>query len=236
MLAASRAALRRLGDHDTVLDVGGWADPLPRADWVIDLMPYASRGMYARRGWTEPSQEPERFSAKTWVERDICDREPWPFADDRFDFVVCAQTLEDLRDPIWVCSEMARVGRAGYVEVPSRLEEQSYGIQGPFVGWPHHRWLTEQRDGTLEFVSKPGGLENRPHAHFPAGFWETLTPEERVLTLWWEGTFTATERIFSDGDEWEDHIEDFVRREMAARGLSRPRQRRLGRLRRATGT
>jgi Methyltransferase domain len=235
MLAASRAALlTRLGESDSLLDVGGWAQPLARADWVIDVMPHASRGMYVRQGWAEPDPEPERFSAETWVELDICQREPWPFADGRFDFVTCSQTLEDIRDPIWVCGEMARVARAGYVEVPSRLEEQSYGIQGPFVGWPHHRWLIESRGSHLEFVSKPSGLENRPATHFPAGFWESLSPEERVVTLWWEGTFTAAERIFSEGAEWEEHLEGFVAREMAERGVTRPRRRRLGRLRRST--
>ncbi len=59
--------------------------------------------------------------------RDICDHEPYPFGDQEFDFVICSQTLEDVRDPIWVCSEINRIGKAGYIEVPSRLEEQSWG-------------------------------------------------------------------------------------------------------------
>jgi hypothetical protein len=236
MLAASRDELvSRLTDADTVLDVGGWAHPLARADWVIDVMPYASRGKYAREGWAEKDPEAERFTAATWVERDICDRDHWPFADGEFDFVICSQTLEDIRDPIWVCAEMARVARAGYVEVPSRLEEQSYGFQGPFVGWPHHRWLVEPRGGGLEFVSKPSGLESQPDTHFPEGFWDRLSPAERVVTLWWEGRFSAAERIFSDGAEWHEHLAAFVRREMAARGID-PRRRRLARLRRAIGT
>ena len=50
----------------------------------------------------------ERFAPERWVTRDICGREPWPFADGQFDFAVCAQTLEDVRDPVWACSEPAR--------------------------------------------------------------------------------------------------------------------------------
>ena len=57
--------------------------------------------------------------------------------------MICSHTLEDVRDPIWVCSEIQRVAKAGYIEVPSRLEEQSYGFQGPWVGWGHHHWLIE---------------------------------------------------------------------------------------------
>jgi len=32
--------LERLSGNDLVLDVGGWARPFARADWVIDLLPY----------------------------------------------------------------------------------------------------------------------------------------------------------------------------------------------------
>src|SRR5687768_15234743 len=100
----------RLGPDDLVLDVGAWWHPFTRADWVIDVMPYETRGPGGTQG-----PPPERFSAETWVRRDICDREPWPFADRQFDFAVCAHTLEDVRDPVWVCGELMRVARAGYI-------------------------------------------------------------------------------------------------------------------------
>ena len=45
--------------------------------------------------------------------------------DDQFDLAICVTTLEDIRDPIWACHELNRVARAGYVEVPSRLEDAS---------------------------------------------------------------------------------------------------------------
>src|SRR5882672_6252258 len=143
MLAASREEiLSRLTDSDLVLDVGGWGKPFARADWVIDLMPHETRGIYGET----PDRDAERFSAATWVERDICDREPWPFTDRQFEFAICSQTLEDVRDPVWVCSELNRVAKAGYIEVPSRLEEQSWGCAGEFVGWDHHRWLIDVAD------------------------------------------------------------------------------------------
>src|SRR5918994_587245 len=85
----------------------------------------------------------ERFSTQTWVQRDVCDRKPWPWPEDHFDFANCSHTLEDLRDPVWVCSELSRVAKAGYVEVPSRLEEQAWGVIGDHVGWSHHRWLVD---------------------------------------------------------------------------------------------
>ena len=43
MLPEALDRLLDLPDSAKVLDVGGWAAPLNRADWVIDQMPYESR-------------------------------------------------------------------------------------------------------------------------------------------------------------------------------------------------
>jgi len=186
-------------------------------------MPYDTRGLYERKGWVESRRIDERFTAETWIERDICDRERFPFSDKQIDFVVCSQTLEDLRDPIWVCSEMNRIAKAGYIEVPSRLEEQSWGVNGPFVGWSHHRWLIDVSDGRLEFVLKLHSIHARPEQHFPPGFWARLTAPERVQTLWWQGGFSYRERVLLDKDESDRYLSAFVSRELAARPIARPR-------------
>lgn len=225
MLDESRERiLRELPDDALVLDVGGWAKPFPRADWVIDLLPYASRGLYGSEGDGE-----ERFSEDTWVVRDICDPEPFPFADDQFDFVVCSHTLEDVRDPARVCAEIARVGRAGYIETPSRLEEQSYGLQGPWVGWSHHRWLVDVSGDRIEFVFKPHLIHGRAGGHFPEGFARSLSPRERVETLWWRDGFDFGERIFTEPDELDEYLAGFVSRELDRRGAHRRRLRLRGR-------
>jgi hypothetical protein len=214
MLAASKARiLSSLAPDDLVLDVGGWAQPFPRADWVIDLMPYETRGLYGAR----PDPSEERYSAATWIARDICAREHWPFSDDKFDFVICSQTLEDVRDPIWVCSELIRVGRAGYIEVPSRLQEQTAGIQGPWVGWGHHHWLIDAGPDGLDFVFKHHIVHGKKEQSFPPGFCDDLAEEEKVETLWWSGTFGFRERIFMEPDELDSYLSDFVASERAAR-------------------
>jgi hypothetical protein len=208
-------------DHALVLDVGGWGKPLARADWVIDLMPYETRGLYGRDG-----DGPERFSAETWVRIDICGREPWPFRDGQFDFAVCSHTLEDVRDPVRVCDELRRVARAGYIEVPSRLEEQS-PIDGRLgVGWTHHRWLTEIDDHAspprIEFVFKHGVVYTAADARFPADFHAALPDAERVETLWWDESFEGAERIMRSPEELDAYLSEFVERELRRRGLRRP--------------
>lgn len=231
-----RRIVDALDDGDRVLDVGGWARPLARADWVIDMMPYETRGIYG-----EPDPNAERFTANTWVERDICEREPWPFADKSFDFAVCSHTLEDIRDPVWVCSELNRVAKAGYIEVPSRLEEQGFGVHGPWVGWSHHRWLVDISDGSVEFVFKPHLLSGRAEFHIPADLAATLTETERVQCLFWDGGFSYRERIFVEAEHLDSYLIEFAtaaRRTLVPR-VTRPslaarvrrRLRTLGRLR-----
>src|SRR3712207_1225522 len=180
-----------VADDALVLDVGGWAKPLARADWVLDLQPHATRGDYGYLG--DPASE--RFTTETWVQRDICDREPWPFADGRFDFAVCSHTLEDVRDPVWVCEELVRVAKAGYVEVPSRLEEQTWGVTGPWAGWAPHRWLCDVDPCAprIEFVFKSPAV-HLPSRCLPEAFRRGLPPERRVQWFWWEGSFAFAER------------------------------------------
>lgn len=211
VLADSLRRIEALPADARVLDVGGWACPLARADAVLDLMPYATRGLY---GWNGDRGR-ERFTEGTWLEHDICGREPFPFPDDAFDVVVCSHTLEDVRDPVWVASELARVGRAGYVEVPSRLQEQSWGVNGPYVGWSHHHWLVDvdQAAQHVDFVFKLHALHHPGPTGlaFSSRFGNALSAAERVSTLWWEGAFTARERVFYELDETVEYLRGFVR-------------------------
>ena len=221
--ASAQRILDTLPDDALVLDVGGGVKPFNRADWIMDALAYEERSSQGSIG-----PEPERFSAETWARRDFCDREPWPFADRQFDFAICSHTLEDVRDPIWMCSELNRVAKAGYIEVPSRLEEQTFGFQGPWTGWSHHRWLidVDQEHRQITFVHKSGVVE-RGDSHFPAEFWKTLSTDERVSTLWWEDDFGYEERLFWDFVEFDEWLrKPLLAREPAGSAAGRPSGRR----------
>src|SRR5438128_1904350 len=74
--------LQRLAPNDLVLDVGAWASPFNRAQWVLDSEPYETRGFYRTFGGpASQGGNREWFTRDTWVRRDICDRDPWPFAE-----------------------------------------------------------------------------------------------------------------------------------------------------------
>lgn len=190
------AVLNRISSDDRVLDVGGWARCFNRADWVIDKLPYATRGRrYGETlGLHAQGGEVERFDASRWVERDLCGRAPWPFADGFFDFCTCSHTLEDIRDPIWVCSEMSRVARAGYVEVPSMRFELTRGREaGVPVGLSHHLWVVERRGEELWFHPKTHAIHGDRRLSLPAEYGAKLTAEEEVTWHFWEGEIQARE-------------------------------------------
>lgn len=206
--------LSRLAPSDVVLDVGGWACPFNRANWVLDAEPYETRGYYRTIGLpASQGGAREYFSRETWIQRDLCAREPWPFEDGAVDFAICSHTLEDLRDPLWVCSELRRVARAGYIEVPSRAAEQSRGWEGPRIaGLSHHRWLIDIAGSHLAFLMKYHLLHADWRYSFPPSFLRGLPEERRVQWLFWEGSFTAAERTIHGSDAQAAELAAFVQR------------------------
>ena len=148
ILRSNLPLLRKSAANARVLDIGGWYQPFNLATHVIDLCPYVTRRCHEA---VDP-EDVERFAADTWVVADVC-APPWPYPDKFFDFVLCSHLLEDVRDPIAVCREINRVGKAGYIETPSRLREifskdrlfSLLLLRGsmPEVGFYHHRWFVE---------------------------------------------------------------------------------------------
>src|SRR5690242_14899243 len=129
----AQRVLDSLRPSDVVVDLGGWAQPFTRANYVVDLMPYETRGIFGRVG-----PDPEHFTRDTWLKVDVC-TDPLPFADKSIDYLVCSHTLEDLRDPIRVCKEINRVAKRGYIEVPSRRMETIRNLEHRgYPGYYHH--------------------------------------------------------------------------------------------------
>ena len=191
-----------------MLDIGGWGRPFTRADWVLDLMPYETRGDYGRDG-----PEEERFSPETWIQRDICDREPLAVRGQPVRLRgLLAHARGRPRPGLGLRRDRPGRASAGYIEVPSRLEEQSYGFQGPWVGWGHHRWLVDVDDGRIEFVFKHHILHGRESDHFPgrlpAGAPAGAARADAVV----EGGFEYGERIFIGPERARPLLADFVAR------------------------
>src|SRR5262245_9303149 len=168
---------------------------------------------------------------------DIC-AGPWPYPDRHFDFVIASHILEDVRDPLHVVREMARVGRAGYVETPSRAreifsKERLYRLRRilgriPDIGWEHHRWFVECEGTHLRFTAKSFLVMTRSEFHLTRReFPRKLSMEEGSLAVFWEGAITAEEVLHLDRERSMEDLRGFKRAYLAAH---RPR-RRLGFLR-----
>ncbi len=213
--ANDQLILSRLSAGDVVLDIGGWARPFNRANYVIDQESYETRGHY---GLPAQGGQREHFSSATWIRRDLCTREPYPFADKSIDFVICSHTLEDLRDPLWVCSEIVRIGRAGYLEVPSRIAESSRGIEPGQVGWSHHRWLIDfipaagAAPAAARFMMKYHKIHSHWRLSLPPRFLRRLPPEGHVQWLFWDDTFQFSETIVHGAPNIEAELARFVER------------------------
>ena len=177
LLAAESRISAAVADDDDVLQVGAASGPFERADWVLDDEPFEPHGG-------------ARYSSATWISRDVCGREPWPFAAGRFAFAVCT-SLAVLRDPVGVCAELARVARAGYVELPTIEDELAGGDA---------RWLCDVADGELVFVHKPAALSGDPRVRVPSRWRARLSDGERVHGLFWEARLPARVRFVAADD------------------------------------
>jgi SAM-dependent methyltransferase len=198
-----------------VADVGGGASPFSRADYVIDAVPFSSRG-YGSDGniHQKLEQTAPRYDESRWIQVDLCDHRPWPFPDKFFDFVNCSHLLEDVRDPIWICSEICRVGKAGYIETPSRIKDQSLGVENPrHAGYYHHRWLVSKNDqGGLDFRFKPHqlhGLNDAIVTRLP--YWRKINPAHAIVWLEWQGSFSYREVLEFDEDKVVQELCDYAR-------------------------
>jgi len=188
LAAAADRIAQAVADDVSVLQVGAGASPFERADWVLDDLGYEPNGS-------------ARYTRSTWITRDVCGRERWPFADGRFGFAVCT-TLALVRDPVGVCAELSRVAARGYVEVPTVEAELAAGTA---------RWLCDVVDAELVFVHKAVEVAADPRARVPPRWAARLEEGERVTGLFWESRLPARERLV-EADALARELSDRLRR------------------------
>jgi ubiquinone/menaquinone biosynthesis C-methylase UbiE len=188
-LEVGKKITNTLPENYLVLDIGGWWQPFPRADYVLDAQPF-----HTRNQGKSPFTGPERFTPETWIVSDV--NSMLPFKDKEFDFVICSHVLEDIRDPIHLLKEISRVGKAGYVECPSRFYESINGLEGRgYVGLYHHRWFVELDEGGLVFRHKPHSIHGSKDLSIPKKFRKRLTEENSYISLFWNESIQGKELV-----------------------------------------
>ncbi|MEE2962168.1 MAG: class I SAM-dependent methyltransferase, partial [Myxococcota bacterium] len=93
--------------------------------------------------------------------------EKLPFKDDSFDYVIASYIFEHTTDPDAFLSEIQRVAKAGFIEVPM-------GIRERFTNVPVHTLEISKNEGTLYITKKKGP------AHDPS-FRQLLNPKIETL-------------------------------------------------------
>ena len=185
-----------------VLDVGGGAQPYPEATEILDLFDhkFAQRFSY--------DKDYSRVDGQKWTTFDVCSRQRWPYRDDEFDFSICAHTLEDIKDPLWVCHELARVSKAGYIEFPSRFQESINGlVRHGITGWPHHRWMLEACGESLLLIPKLHYVNASPYLYLPTSF--RKQSDAKHTSFFWSNGFSAYELLVYVEDFQREYISQF---------------------------
>ena len=137
-------SLRRLycpvKKSDLVLEVGSGGSPFYRANVLCDA-------------YLETS---ERHNVPLVSDRNmvLAYVENLPFKDDSFDFIIACHVLEHSRDPEKFLSEIQRVGRAGYIEVPDAFFER-------LANYPVHYLEITDDNGVLKINKKPGPVTDK---------------------------------------------------------------------------
>jgi hypothetical protein len=124
------------------LDVGGGSRPNPLADIIVE--PYIDENHH-RQGRDFVSLG--KFCIVTKAHQ-------LPFKNKVIDHITCSHVLEHVNNPKNVLSEFSRVGKKGYLEVPSLESEFFYNRED-------HLWSVKRRSKTcLDFFPKPHIQEN----------------------------------------------------------------------------
>ena len=126
-------------------------------------------------------------------------------------------TLATVRDPIWVCHELSRVARAGYVEVPTVEAELVLDANGdgPWLGEADHRWFCEMTGGELVFTHKPHSIHHDWTLRVLPRWRERMAVEDHLQGLFWAGELPARERLAIGGER--DAVLEELRRRLRER-------------------
>jgi len=130
----------------------------------------------------------------------------------KFDFAICTQTLEDIRNPTYVLRTLPKIAKEGFISIPHKYRELNY-VEGhgdkeqkewelskSYMGYFHHRWIFSMIDGTsiqskrlrlfpkLEFITCLSKIKDLTEGKFIGN----------ELSFYWEGDNIPYEIVNND--------------------------------------
>ena len=158
-----------------VVEVGGGHSPYPRADLVIEKYVADDFERADKMSFSRPLV--------------VGDGQRIPLSDGCAAYVIASHVLEHATDPTVFASELSRVARAGYVEVPSRESELTYG-------WPFHPWLIDLDGDILVFEPRQASVAPLGQIH------HTLFRDSILQQL----SFASHRQTWHHAVEWVDTL------------------------------
>ncbi len=165
-----------IAPSDLVLEVGSGNNPNPRSNILVDRYLY------------DNGQRAGGFRIVVDRPLIVADGYRLPFKDKSFDYVICSHILEHMKDPKKFIAEIVRVGKAGYIEVPSDISERIFG-------WNFHLWYCSFNGKTLTLRKKTEG------ERFD-GFFHRLMARQ----IWFRRFFEEHEDAWYIKYEWKNRI------------------------------
>jgi SAM-dependent methyltransferase len=126
--------------RDFVLEIGSGHYPHSTSDILLDR-------------YIEDIQDQRSGRSLARTRPFVCgDIHALPFKDKEFDYVICNQVLEHIDAPDFAIAEITRVGKRGYLSVPSEFYEFICPTRS-------HRWVFALKDGVL-FIKQKNDLHS----------------------------------------------------------------------------
>lgn len=135
--------------------------------------------------------------------------EPLPYADQSVDFIYCRHVLEDMYNPMWLCTEINRVAKAGYIETPSPIAECCRHIDGgspDFRGYIHHRYLVWTDGDALSFLPKYPVIEYLDFGEDEAFLVKTLNTGPLHWNTYFAWTDQFTTRLYQHDRDFKVQV------------------------------
>lgn len=176
-----------IAETDLVLDVGSGGYPFQRANHLADKFPEE----------TTHRVEPMVLDGRTFFEVDI---ERLPFEDGAYDFVFCSHVMEHLDNPGQAMRELSRVGKRGYLEVPTRLSDVMFNFTRLRN---HHRWHSIRLGNTLCLIE----WNESERRELGNEFFEAL---QSAYTNPFQDFFERNRDLFFTSFPWEGQIDFLV--------------------------
>lgn len=177
----------KISSGEKVLDIGGGQRPFKYANVVVDK--YETDN-------THRGENLKLFKKQRFIQSDALHL---PFRDKEFDYINCCHVAEHIADPEELFTEISRVGKRGYLEVPS--------LTGEFLApKATHLWVSLNVGGKLVMMKKSDVMIEKPQMDFGKLFLYHLGNHSvafKILKRQYPDLFTVRQ-------EWKDSIEYLI--------------------------